>query len=116
MLRPVTRLDLLYVRYLTSGQHFDGDDLLDVAHDLEAFACRKAAHGDVVLRAGAGGEGVHAGGVAEGLVLGDEGGGRAVGQHEAGVEAAVLHQEGRQLAVRRVHCRQKDAELKGIVA
>jgi hypothetical protein len=26
-----------------------------------------------------------------------------VGQHEAGVEAAVLHQEGGQLAVRRVH-------------
>ena len=61
----------------------------------------------MVLGAGAGGQRVHAGRVAERLVLGDKGGRRAVGQHEARVEAAVLHQEGRQLAVRRVHCVQK---------
>ena len=84
---------------LTGGEQLDGDHLLNVPHHLEAFPCRKAAHGDVVLGAGAGREGVDAGRVAEGLVLRDERGGRAVGDHEAGVEAAVLHQEGRQLAV-----------------
>ena len=37
--------------------------------------------------------------VAERLFLGEEGGRRAVSEHEARVESAVLDQEGRQLAV-----------------
>ena len=40
--------------------------------------------------------------VAERLFLGEEGGRRAVSEHEARVESAVLDQEGRQLAVSRV--------------
>ena len=58
------------------------------------------AHGHVVLLAGGRGQGVDAGRVAEGLVLGNEGGGGAVRDHVAAVQAAVVDQEGGKLAQR----------------
>lgn len=44
-----------------------------------ALAGSPAAHGDVILLLLGGGDGVDGGGVAEGLVLAHEGGGRALG-------------------------------------
>jgi hypothetical protein len=41
--------------------------------------------------------------MAEDLVLRDQGSGRAVGDHEAGIKAAFTHQKGRQFAQHRIH-------------
>lgn len=45
-------------------------DLLHVPDDLQSFSGSKAAHGHVIFGAGARGQRVHAGRMAQGLVLG----------------------------------------------
>lgn len=57
-----------------------------------------SSHGDVVLGGSAGGERVHRRGVAQSLVLRNEGCSRTMCDHEARVQTTLSNQEGRQLA------------------
>ena len=60
-------------------------------------------HADVVFLIGAGRHGVHAAWMGDHTVLGDQGGRRHLGDHETGVQAAFLDQEGRQFAHLGIH-------------
>ncbi len=85
-----------HVQGLARAQQLNRDHIFDVLHHVQRLARREATHGHVILLRGGGRQRVHGGGVAKHLVLGDEGRGGAVSDHEATVEAARLDEEGRE--------------------
>ncbi len=81
---------------------------LDAHHRRRVFGHVQQApravrgHRDVIFLIGAGRDRVHAARMGHHPVLGDQGGGRHLGDHEAGVQPAFLDQKGRQFAHLRI--------------
>ena len=84
------------VHGLTGGQQLVGQDGAGVLQDLPGLAGRRGAHGHEILLVGGGGDGVHAGGVSQHLVLRCHGGGGVLHDHIAAVEPALGGQKRRQ--------------------
>jgi hypothetical protein len=80
------------------GQQFDADHGGGVLGHVQQAAGAVGGHGDMVFLIGGGRHGVDAAGMGDHPVLGDEGGGGDLGDHEAGVQAAFLDQKGGQFA------------------
>ena len=96
---------------LGGGQQLDRDDVRGIVRHLEQAARRVRRHADVVLLVRRGRSAVDGRRVGQVLVLAGERRGRDLRQHEAGVEARLRGQEGRQLAQRGVG-EQRDAALR----
>ena len=87
------------VQRLGRAQQLDRQDLLDVPQHDAGVAGRRGPHRDVVLLVRRRGDGVRRRRVGQDLVLGREGGGRVLDDHQAAVPPRVGRQEGRQAAV-----------------
>src|ERR1700722_9492028 len=90
--RPV-KVDALGCR-----EHLDSDDTGNVVHQRAQAPCGMSGHAHMILLIRRGRYGIHAAGSGEGLVLRRERGRGHLRDHEARVEAAVLHQKRRQSA------------------
>ena len=84
---------------LTRGEQLDGEDAFHILDDLKALPGGESSHGHVIFLAGGGRQRVHGRRMTKHFVLGHQRGRRAMGQHEARLEAAAMSQEGRQFAV-----------------
>src|SRR5450755_1692844 len=78
---------------LAGAHHFDGEDVFQVVQDLVELPAADAAHADMVFLAQGGGDAVGAGGEAECFILGDQGGGGVLGDHETAVQPYIAHQQ-----------------------
>ena len=87
---------------LRRGQQLDPNHGERVLGHAQQPPGAMGGHGDMVLLVGGGGDGVHAGRIGLLLVLRHQGGGGHLGDHEAGVEARLGSQEGRQAGQRRI--------------
>ena len=87
---------VLEVERLGGHEQFNGEDRADKIHDLARLEGGGHAHRDVVFASGGGGDRIDTGRMAEDAAFDDERGGRDLGNHEAGVEAAVGREKGGQ--------------------
>ena len=87
---------------LGGAQHFHRNYMFHIVQYLAALPDSNGAHADVVFLVGGRGNGVYAGRMGQDLVFGNESRSCVLGDHEAGVEPAVVDQKGRQFAQLRV--------------
>ena len=95
--RPV-KIDALRCR-----EQFDANDPRGIVHHAQQPARRVRGHADMILLVCRGRDRVDAARRSDGFIFGDQCGGRDLRDHEAGVQAAVLDQKGRQPAHLRVN-------------
>ena len=81
---------------LRCGHGFDADHHRRIAHHVAQAARAVGRHGHMVLLVGGGGQAGHAAGVGQALVLGGQGSGGDLRNHETRVHAAVADEEGGQ--------------------